>query len=79
MVLPRSSDRCFIHDVGDPMTHWFKEACHKDPKTCVFRREDVCENPVSDCLWYEKILDDVRTDRMRDFDEIEEESYGHDD
>jgi hypothetical protein len=54
------------------MTHWFKERCDQDPETCEWRRGETCENPVSDCLLYEKLADDVRNDRLKDFDEIEE-------
>lgn len=58
--------------------HWFMLQCGQDPKTCACKRGAVCNNPVSDCLRYEKLMADVVTDRTRDFDEIEEDVYGQD-
>ena len=41
-------------------THWFKLMCGRNPETCGHRREDKCENPVSDCLLFEMMEDDAR-------------------
>jgi hypothetical protein len=50
-------------------SHWFKESCLHNPENCVNRRSDRCDNPVSDCLLFEKLQDDCREDTKEMEDE----------
>ncbi len=54
--------------------HWFKKSCGYNPVSCTNKRDNKCDDPVVDCLLYEKLELDIRQSKEGDREDAREES-----